>query len=77
MVRNWSLTQNAVVHAVTLSVSCVISYEQSIGAAVARMAASLVSFLLCLIYFLCFGPFVGHGRPNRARRCCYVTRPAR
>lgn len=87
------LIQNAVIHAVTLSVSCVVSYwvithllssafavsrdddllggmwaaiatlfvyrfsyEQSIGAAVARMAATSVSFLICLMYLLVF-PF--------------------
>jgi uncharacterized membrane protein YgaE (UPF0421/DUF939 family) len=93
MFTNWQQTRNAVVHAVTLSVSCVISYwlithllsrafavsrdddllggmwaavatifvyrfsyEQSIGAAVARIAATSVSFLLCLIYLSAF-PF--------------------
>jgi uncharacterized membrane protein YgaE (UPF0421/DUF939 family) len=89
MFTNWRLTQTAVIHAVTLSVSCVISYwlithllarvfsvsrdddllggmwaavatifvyrfsyEQSISAALARMAATSVSFALCLIYLL-------------------------
>ena len=93
MFANWHLTRNAVAHAVTLSVSCVISYwlitqllirtfaisrdddllggmwaavatifvyrfsyEQSIGAAVTRMAATSVSFILCLIYLSAF-PF--------------------
>jgi uncharacterized membrane protein YgaE (UPF0421/DUF939 family) len=93
MLPKLRLTRNAVIHAVTLSVSCVISYwlithllsgtfsvsrdddllggmwaavatlfvyrfsyEQSIGAAVARMAATSVSFFLCLIYLLAF-PF--------------------
>ncbi len=84
---------NTVIHAIALSVSCVISYwlvtnllsrafavsrdddllggmwaavatlfvyrfsyEQSVGAAVARMAATSVSFVLCLVYLLLF-PF--------------------
>jgi uncharacterized membrane protein YccC len=33
-----------------------LSYEQSIGAALARMAATSVSFVLCLIYLMVF-PF--------------------
>lgn len=86
-------TRNAVIRAVTLSVSCVISYwlvtrllsrafavsrdddllggmwaaiatlfvyrfsyEQSVGAAVTRIAATSVSFVLCLIYLTWF-PF--------------------
>jgi uncharacterized membrane protein YgaE (UPF0421/DUF939 family) len=93
MLTNLRLTRNAVIHAVMLSVSCVISYwlithllsrtfavsrdddllggmwaavatlfvyrfsyEQSIGSALARMAATSVSFVLCLIYLLLF-PF--------------------
>ena len=93
MLPDWRLTRNTVIHAATLSVSCVISYwlithllsgafavspddgrlggmwaavatlfvyrfshEQSIGAALARMAAASLSFILCLMYLLLF-PF--------------------
>jgi uncharacterized membrane protein YccC len=31
-----------------------ITYQQSVGAAVARLAATVVSFVLCLIYLLLF-----------------------
>jgi uncharacterized membrane protein YgaE (UPF0421/DUF939 family) len=93
MLSHFRLTRNAVIHAVTLAVSCVssywlithllcgtfsvsrgddllggmwasvatlfvyrFSYEQSIGAALTRMAATSASFALCLIYLLLF-PF--------------------
>jgi hypothetical protein len=93
MLLGWRQTQNALVHGVILSLSCVISYwlvthllsrstgvsrdndllggmwaavatlfvyrfgyEQSIGAALSRVASTAVSFVLCLLYLLLF-PF--------------------
>lgn len=93
VLSGWRQAQHALIHGVTLSLSCVISYwlithlltrstdvsrddnllggmwaaiatlfvyrfgyEQSIGAALSRVASTTVSFVLCLAYLLLF-PF--------------------